>query len=122
MAKNNLNGQNASRPNIWGMIWDIGVSSLNKGQFPIDIVGTVIIILVLKMTPQDSSKLVFEILNLFKNYYLIGWGTGGVVIMGWYFNSKHLRRIHSEEMTRVTEEKKELQQMLTNKKLPSSNK
>lgn len=112
---------NSHKTNLWGMIRDVCVASMNKGQFPIAIFGAIIIILILKMSSEDSSKLVFELMGKFSSLYLLGWFLFIVVIMCWYFSNKNLRRIQALEMKRVTEEKKILQEQLTKRKLQTSN-
>lgn len=119
--KNAKTGNFSSNTNFWGMLRDIFVASLNKGQFPIAIVGAVMIILLVKMPLEASTKLVFELLKLFKSLHLLGWGLFLLTTIGWYFNSKKLRRIHSLEMSRVSVEKKELQETLIGRSLQTSN-
>ncbi|MEN9611908.1 MAG: hypothetical protein RLZZ628_2722 [Bacteroidota bacterium] len=103
------------------MIRDIGVTSINKGQFPIAIIGAIIIILVLKMPSDDTSKLVFKVFSHFTTMHFLGWGISFISILGWYFSNRYQRRIHHQEMTRIAEEKKKLQEQKISKKLPSSN-
>jgi hypothetical protein len=119
--KNNRNSGEYHKPNIWGMLRDIGVSSLNKGQFPIAIAGAIIIILIIKMPSEDASKLIFDLLGLLLSTHIIGWILAFVLSIGWFLHVKSNRRIHTEEMRRVTDEKNRLQETLLNKKLTSSN-
>ncbi|MCD4745408.1 MAG: hypothetical protein K8R58_03830 [Bacteroidales bacterium] len=112
---------NYCRPNLWGMIRDIGVASLNKGQFPLALFGTIIIILMLKLSSDDASKLIFKIVTLFKSMHLVGWILSFVFVIGWYMNTRKLRRLHTSEMRRIAQEKKKLQEILIGKKLKTSN-
>lgn len=119
--KNKRNTGEYHKPNLWGMLRDIGVSSLNKGQFPIAIGGAIIIILIIKMPSEDASKLIFDLLSLFVRTHIIGWVLAFVLSIGWFLHVKSNRRIHTEEMRRVTDEKNRLQEILLSKKLSSSN-
>ena len=110
-----------NRPNLWGMIRDIGVTSLNKGQFPLAMFGSIIIILMLKLPPSDASKLVFTIVDLFKTMHLMGWTLSFIFIIGWYLNTRKLRKLHSSEMLRISKEKKELQESILGQQLQTSN-
>jgi len=122
MAKTQNEQNNHNKPNIWGMLRDVAIASLNKGQFPMAIVGGLFFTTLLKMDSAEVTRLVFETLNLFKSFHLVGWGLSGVSILGWYLNSKWLWGMHRDEIERISQEKKELQQHLTGKNLSSSNK
>ncbi len=123
MAKNRNNRQSSyHRPNMWGMIRDIGVASLNKGQFPFALVGTFVIIVLVRLPAEELSKLVFEIFESFKSFHLMGWFLFASSVLSWYLNAKHLRKIHTNEMNRVSDEKKNLQKQLTGENLKTSNK
>jgi len=113
------NNQN-NRPNLWGMIQNISIASLNKGQFPIAMVTILLLILIIKLPPEDASKLLFDILELLKSMHILGWILSLISLVAWYLNTKHIRKIHVIEVNRIAEEKKELQQQLLGKKLSSS--
>lgn len=79
MSRQNKN--NYSRPNIWGMIRDVMIASLNKGQFLLGIVGLIIIILVAKLPSKDVSTLFFGIIELFKSSHFLGWTLSCVFLL-----------------------------------------
>lgn len=112
---------NYHRPNFWGMLRDVMIASLNKGQFPLAVLGLIVVILIAKMPSEDASKLIFELLELVRKFQILGWLISVFSLIGWFYNTKHLRKIHSVEMSRVSMEKKELQQKLLDKKLQTSN-
>jgi hypothetical protein len=63
---------NLNRPNIWGMIQNIAIASMNRGQFPLVCAAAVIIFIIYKMPPDDISKLAFSILGRLEMMYLGG--------------------------------------------------
>lgn len=120
-SANSSNRNNYSRPNIWGMIRDIGVASLNKGQFPLAIVGGIVIVLLIKMPSNTVPDFLQAVVDGFKTLHLVGWALVPLLTGGWFWNAKRLRKKYSDEMERVSGEKKKLQQKLSRKKLSSSN-
>lgn len=119
MATKKSNDYN--RPNFWGMIQNILIASLNKGQFLIGFVGLIFLIMVLKLTQEDTKNLLDSIILTFKDWHYLGWIFGVFSTGGWYLGTKRLRHINAKEMNRISFEKKQLQQKVTNKKLRSSN-
>jgi hypothetical protein len=103
-------------------IRDVFVTALNKGQFPLAIIGLIILVLIWRMPNQDVSKLVFEILADLKAGYLAGWGLTVITSLGWFFHAKHIRRVMQNEFNRISKERTEQQEKRLNKSLPSSNK
>lgn len=95
---------------FWEMIRDICVTSINKGQFPA--VGLVLVILTIlwRLPPEDLSVIVFNMIEALKTRYVWGYALSGVLTIGWYFNTRNLRRVHSNEMKRIGDEKTSLQE------------
>ncbi len=120
--KHNNKGNSYYRPNFWGMMRDVLIQSLNKGQFLIGLVGFIIMILVLKMSQDQVDKMMMELVQMFKSLYYFGWFLAIVCIFGWYLTSKKLRKIQSQEVTRMAKEKNALQELAINKSLSTSNK
>lgn len=121
-SKNKKPTSNHNRPNFWGMMRDVLISSLNKGQFPIALVGLIIVIIVLRMPEDKIGELAFRILELFREMHILGWVLSAILTLGWFFNVKALRRLHTNEVTRVSDEKKDLQGRLIGKEISSSSK
>ena len=109
-----------NRPNFWGMIQNVLIASLNKGQFLMGFLGLIMIILVLKLTPEDTKKLLSKLLEIFQDWHYLGWTLGVFSTVGWYYGTKRIRVINAREINRIADEKKQLQQKATNKKLRSS--
>ena len=110
-----------AKMNVWGMFRDLGVAAINKGQLPILFGFLLMIVIVLKMPPADVSNLATEILKAFHDYHILGWVLSLIMAILWFISSKGFRTGHKEEMSRVGKEKKELQEKLLGKKLPTSN-
>lgn len=116
MSKNRKTN-NYHQPNLWGMIQNVLIASIKKGQFLMGILGIIAIIMVAKLSPEDTKDLIDQMLSVFKNIYYVGWPLFFVVILAWYWTSKRTRRIHAVEMDRIAAEKKRLQERLHNKRL-----
>lgn len=110
------------KTNIWGMIRDIGIASLNKGQFPLALVGAIIIILIVKMPSVETSAFLHSILNGFKSFSILGWGLSFALSIGWVIHAKSLRRTFSKEIERISGEKKRLQEEVAKRKLQTTKK
>ena len=121
MARPSKKKNDYNNPNFWGMIQNVLIASMNKGQFLLGVVGLAFLIMIIKLTPEDTKLLLDGVFNKLGNIYYIGWTLGVFSTFGWYLGTKRQRRIHSKEMRRISEEKKSLQQKITNKKLRSSN-
>ncbi len=121
MNKPRQNTTKKQGTNIWGMIRDIMVTSMNKGQFPLTAVFSVLVIILIKMPPEDVSQFMFTLILKFEDGYILGWVLFSLVVIGWYFNTRIIRKAHYIEMQRISEEKKYLQGKNTNKKVLSSN-
>lgn len=123
MAKNktNKNQYNSYRPNFWGMIQNILITSINKGQLLGAAVAIILIILVLKYPSDEIPELVDKLLNISEFNSVLGWVVSGISTLGGFLITRWQRRIHTKEIKRISQEKKALQAKLTEKKLPSSN-
>lgn len=88
---------------------DVLVGSMNKGQFPLAIVGIIFMLILYKMTPQGVDRLVDRLLDGLVAYSLVGWAVSGPLVAGWYLHSKWQRRTIQRELDRVTEERNRLQ-------------
>lgn len=94
---------------------------MNKGQFPIALVGLIFVIMILKMPSEDVSKLVFKLFDALIMRYIFGYVAAVVAIGGWFIHSKWQRRIITVEMKRIARERDKWQrQILGNSGLQSS--
>ena len=118
MAKGNSNDQ----VSFWQMVRDVLIVSMNKGQFPVALIGMVFIVMLFKMPGADVSKLMFEILDDLKRGYLAGYGLGSATTIGWFFHAKKQRSMFANEMKRITAERNKIQEAKIGSKLKSSGK
>ena len=102
------------------MVRDVSIASMNKGQFPLAIVGVIFIISISKLSEENTAKLILKLVDSFVNLHLLGWFLFIMSLFGWFLTAKLLRKSHSDEIKRIAEHKTELQQKVLNKKLKSS--
>ena len=121
MATQNKNKKgNPYRPNVWGMIQYIAIAAINKGQIiPLGVL-LALLILFLKLPTERAAEILKDLINLFETYHILVWIFSVLLLIGLLYNGKRLRRNHAQEIERLSEEKKQLQQLLAKKKLSTS--
>jgi len=112
--------QKSGKTNIWDMMRDVLIASMSKGQFPLAIVGVVIIVIVVRMPVADVSKLAFALLEKAEARYWAGYAFWLLTTIGWFYHARWQRKRIDREMRRVSEERTQLQAKLLNKKPESS--
>jgi hypothetical protein len=105
----------ADKPNLWGMIQNIAIASMNVGQFPMVCVAGVVFLIIYKMPSTDVSKLAFKILEHFEIMYLGGWILSFSLIVAWYLTFKQFKKNNTQIIKDITHEKNRLQEILLNK-------
>lgn len=95
-------------------ISNVFIASINKGQFPLAILGAILIAYCFRVSPEVLAEHGREVINALKAGYFFGYLLGFSSVAGWYLHTKALRRSHHDELDRVTKEKTALQ----NKQLP----
>lgn len=120
---NQYSTQNSRYSNVTvpHMMRDVLIASLNKGQFPLALVGCILIIVFLRMPAQDLSKFLFQVLEYLREGYVGGYILFGLSLVGWYSHSRFQRRFHSAEVTRIADERNKLQSAELGRRLESSN-
>jgi hypothetical protein len=106
MAKGKTHRSDA---NFFGMVRDVLIAAIGKGQLPVAIAGTVFIIMVLRMPPEDISKLAFQMLSDLREGYLVGDLLSVIFLISWYIHAKSQRRTITDEVDRMGKEKSKLQ-------------
>ncbi len=106
--------------NIWVMLRDVLIASINKGQLPIAIVGLFILILAIKMPSEQAGKLISELLDLAIKGKLLGYVLFVGAVFGWLIHTKRQRRTITKEIRRIGDEKTKLQEKLAPKLIESS--
>jgi len=88
---------------------DVLIASINKGQFPFAILGLVLLALIMRMPPEDVSKLVFRLLDGLERGSLLGYLLSLLFLAGWYVHARYQRRVISGEIARMAAERNMLQ-------------
>lgn len=104
------NQGNPYRPNGWGMIKEIVIASMNKGQFLTAGFWLLLLILCLKLSQDQAYTILMSFGKLLVNGQIAGWVLFGIVVIAWFFHSKYQRRNFTREMKRIAQEKKDIQQ------------
>ncbi len=79
-------------------------------------------IVFVRFSKSDLKTLIYDLGNAFVNYNKLGWILFFISIFLMERRMKKLRRIHAEEMDRVSEEKRFLQEKLTGQKMSNTKK
>jgi hypothetical protein len=94
MAKRRPYSANRSSSGPWAKAFrDIFVASISKGQFPLAMVGLIVMSLIWRMPPEDVSRLVFRIVDGLERGALVGYLLALVAMTGWYVHARHCRRL-----------------------------
>lgn len=109
-----------SKVGFWHMWRDVLVTSMNKGQFPVALVGMIFLVMIIKMPGADVSKLVFQIFADVKAGWLAGYAGCFGLVVAWFLHSKRQRRISASELRRISAERNRLQADATGLNLTSS--
>src|SRR5262245_26218982 len=91
------------------MLRDVFVASINRGQFLLAIVGLLLALMILKMPPEDVSKLVFRLLESIENGKILGYVLAIILAMGWFWHARWQRRMITDEMHRIGQQRTEAQ-------------
>ena len=94
------------------MIRDLGLKSMDKGQFPVFLLALYMMTIVIKMTPEQVGTYVDRILDAIINLSIVGWLLVPPLLILWYFHAKHVRRVAFREMERMGKQKSQLQKEL----------
>jgi hypothetical protein len=119
MGKRQRKG-NFRQVGFWEMWRDVFIASMNKGQFPVALLGLIFITMIGKMPSSDVSKLAFEIVSDLKTGYLVGDVLAVIFALGWFFHAKWQRKLIHDEMRRIAEERNQAQQKSIGERLSSS--
>lgn len=101
--------QEAKKIGFNQMLRDVLIASMNKGQFPLAIIGLIVMFALYKMPAEDVSKLVFNYFQFFTANSMLGYGLFALTLAGWFFHAKWQRRKIAEEMERIGKEKSKWQ-------------
>ena len=123
MANRNKRTENYSyKINFWGFLEKVLVASLNKGQLIGMTIALIFIILIIKIPNDQILPFIEKLLDISKINSILGWILSVFVTLGAFLTVRWQRKIHTKEIQRISREKKNLQEKLTQQQLPSSNK
>lgn len=123
MARRQSNKKKNSynQPNLYGMVTIVMRDSMNKGQLIPATIGLILIILIMKYPNDKLPELVDKILGISLFNSILGWCFAILITFVAFYITKRQRRIHTKEIKRISEEKKKLQDLLSQRRLGSSN-
>jgi hypothetical protein len=105
---------------MWHFLRDVFVASINKGQFPMAILGLIIVIYMVRVSPEQLAEFGKSILASLQAGNLWGYLLFILTLGGWYTHTKSLRRKHFYELGRIAGEKTGLQKRELGNKVKSS--
>lgn len=91
---------------MWRAVSTVLVAAMNKGLFVPACFFFLVLVMLLK-TPSEYFPTLWNALGDYKEW---GYILAILALTGWGMNVRYLRRIHHNEMIRVTSEKKKLQE------------
>jgi uncharacterized membrane protein len=116
MAKPNRKPERGWGDAMWRAISTVLVAAMNKGLFVPACIFFLVLVMLLK-TPSDYFPTLWKALGDYKEW---GYILAILALTGWGMNVRYLRRVHHNEMSRVTTEKTKLQEEIAGRRLPSS--
>lgn len=101
--------RSTSTAHSFGAAWatalrDVLIASINKGQFPFAILGLILLALIMKMPPEDVSRLVDGV----ERGSLFGYLLSLLLLAGWYVHARY-QRVITQELERMAAERNMLQ-------------
>lgn len=102
------------------MLRDVLIASLNRGQFPMAVMGLIVLIAVCRMPPADLSRLIFRLLDAAEAREYMGYLLTVVAALSWAVHSKYQRRTMTAEIRRLSEQRNRLQAMALDIEIRSS--
>src|SRR5215469_15558390 len=93
------------------MLRDVLVASLNRGQFPMAVMGLIVVIAVCRMPAPDLSRLVFRLVDAAEAREYGGYVLAVAIALAWALHSKRQRREIAAEIRRLSEQRSRPQQM-----------
>lgn len=95
-------------------IRDLLIKSMERGQLLLCGVLVVIMIFLFRLPENDLSAFTTNLLNRVQSNDIWGFILFFTVCLVWFFHNRYIRKIHRKEITRITNEKDEIQKKLFN--------
>src|SRR5262249_52330955 len=108
----------AGSPVTWAQtVRDVLIASINKGQFPLAILGLVVLALIWKTPEEIVGSLVMD---LFTRAEYWGYPLAVVGFGGWFVHARKQRQMIAGELDRISGERNKAQQATLGKRVKSS--
>lgn len=102
------------------MLQSVLLASIERGQFVIAVLGIVAVVMLLKMPSSDVGQLAFKLLEVVQQRAVLGYVLAALMLVGWVFHVRHLRRQLEMELRRVSTERNAAQAKCLGKRIRSS--
>lgn len=99
---------------------DTVIAAMNRGQLPFYCIFLIVLVIVLRLSPSDLSKLAENFLNLLVSWKIAGWVLFSLLLFAWYIQARFMRKKFSGEFERVGREKSHLQSQMAGERFDSS--
>jgi len=94
------------------MLRDVLVAQINKGQYPLLIMGFVSSEIVWKLPPDDVSRIVLRLLDAAELERWGGYGLSLMIAFAWFFHSRYQMRLMAGEVARAGDQKTRVQERM----------
>lgn len=108
------------KTNMWDVIENVVAIAIKRGQLLVMAFSLFFIILVIKIPPEDVRPIIEKLLDVPKYNSILGWCVAILIAIAAVLITGYQRKIHKDEIKRISNEKTSLQQILIPKKLPTS--
>ncbi len=90
------------------MMRDVLVASICRGQFPLALIGVIVLAIVLKMPSEDVTRVLFHLVDLMERHEVLGYVLAAMCATGWFLHARLQRRWIGDERRRLNNERTEL--------------
>ena len=97
------------------MMQSVLIASMNKGQLPFVCIFFIALIWIIKLPPNQLYNLLPELFKYLQIMSIWGWILFVIVTLVSFISIKYLRKVHSSEVHRLSQEKTKLQEELLKK-------
>lgn len=98
--------------NFWGMVQVVLVASMNKGQLLSAVFGIIMIVLAVKMPPEEVGKIASQLVDIVVLGNFVGYILFALTLLLWCLHNKRERRVSEKELRRVSRLRDELQRQI----------
>lgn len=105
---------------LFQMLRDVLIASLNRGQFPIAVIGLIALIAVCRMPPADLTRLIFRLLDAAEAHEYGGYALTAATALSWAISGKRQRQKMAAEIERLSEERNRFQRIALDGQIKSS--